>query len=616
MKILKTIFVSLCALLIIFFIALVVFVKTFDINKFKPQIVEAIQQATQKEVSLGELSLRFSFHQGVALAVKSLELIEAKDLVAQYDIKIDEVLLDIEVMSFLKTRQIVVSRVNVVSPQVVVVRKKMIEPTIAQSQENIKTFKQNISDDIAVGKASLAIPLPTFTIKTIHVSQGAISFVDENFSPALKINIEKFDLEIKDFFLDKPFKIKSSLALFSAQKNVFFQSQAQLDLKTTHVRFDDAMVETDLSTFSLEEMKKSISPMAGIPIERSLAGKIVFQIPQLVAGTQGLVVLSSLGELKDGKILITPLGLPLERIRAKVEITETDIHLKEFFMNLGSGSIKAISRIRDYMKAQEYFFDIDADAIEIFELLEPYQLPVKLDGRISATLKGQGQGFAEESLNSLKAQGMAQTQETRLVDFNLLRFILDKISIIPDLSQKIEAQLPQEYKNKLIRKDTIFKKIDARVELQNGKISLIPLMVDADDFVLKANGSIGFDQSAQFDFECFISENLSQHMASAVEPLSYLLEEDRKIHIPLVSYQGPIAKMMVYPDLAKLGKKMITTGAKEELKNVIFKALKVEDGSLGQEDKNQNQNEENNDASNVKDSKKMIINNVLDAIFK
>ena len=81
------------------------------------------------------------------------------------------------------------------------------------------------------------------------------------------------------------------------------------------------------------------------------------------------------------------------------------------------------------------------------------------------------------------------------------------------------------------KKEAIFKKIDATLQIKNGKLSIEPLIVDADDFVLESYGSIDFNQNATFQFDFYISEELSKYMVSSVEQMSYLLEEDHKIHI-------------------------------------------------------------------------------------
>jgi hypothetical protein len=617
MKIVKIIFVSFFILILVIVAAVVVFIKTFDINRYKPQIVQSLHQAIQKDVSLGDLSLRFSLTQGVVLSINAVSLVEDKDPLLNYSMKVESVLLDIDVMAFLKTRQVVVSRVNIVSPQINVIRKTIDNFSSQKSAGKEISLKDSLDKDMVVQKAGVGFSMPTLMIKTIQVSNGRISFVDKNFPPELKVDVDKFDLEIKDFFLDKPFKIQSSFAVFSPDKNVSFQSQAQLDLKTQHIRLDDAVVETDLSSFSVEQMKKNIPQIEALPIDGNLTGKVVFKINQLVAGQEGMIVLSSNATLKDGRVKIANLGIPLENITATADITETDIILKELLMNLGSGRIKATSRVSDYVKAQEYSFDVDLEAIQLSELLAPYHLPVKAEGRIVGNLKGQGKGFTPEALKTtLTAEGMVRADETQLVDFNLLRFVLDKISMIPNLAEKIEAQLPDNYKKKMTQKNTIFKKVNVAIQVKDGKLLVAPLMVDADDFILQAQGSVDFNQNAQFEFEFYISEELSQYMVSSVEQLSYLLEEDNKIHIPLVSYQGPIIKMMIYPDLAKLGKKIIITGAKQELKKAIFKALKIENTSQNEEQGVENNDSESVNPQNSENSNKIIINNVLDAIFK
>ncbi|MBF0522603.1 MAG: AsmA family protein [Candidatus Omnitrophica bacterium] len=614
MKILKVFFISVAVIIVLIFVSLFIFIKTFDVNRFKPQVLQAIRQATQKEVSLGDLSLNISFPQGIVLSAQKFSLAESKDLALQYSIDVDSILLDVDVLAFLTKHQLAVSRVNLVSPNISVSRNKVEGTADPLTLPKMSAAQDSLSASVSKQNAQSAVVFPAFIVKTIRISDGTIIYADKNFPPELRINIKKFDLELTNFSLDKEFRLRSSMALFSQNPNITIQAKAQIASSTMQVRFDDVIVQADLSTCSLTEMKKDIPQLKDVPLEDKILGKVSWKADQMIAGVQGLVMLSAQGSLSDGKLKIANVGVPLDKITAQVKMTEAEIVLSDLSAALGSGRIKASGRVNDYLKSQNFSFDANIDApILLSELVASQNLPMKIEGKILGQFKGQGKGFTPEALTQfLNGDGNMHADEAKLVDFNLLKFVLDKISIIPNLAQNIEASMPDSYKEKLNRQDTIFKQVKADLKIEQGSIVIPSLIVDADDFVLNANGRINFNQTAEFHSDFYINEELSSQMISSVSQLSYLLEEDKRIHIPLSSYEGSLSKFIIYPDLEKIGKKIVKTGAKQELKKAIFKALKIGDDS-----ENNPEAAGSGDAqSSGQKSPKATVENILNTIFK
>lgn len=76
MKILKIILISVFGLVLILILAAVVFVKTFDINRYKPQIIEQASRALRRPVDFQKAELGISWTQGISLKVSRLAILK------------------------------------------------------------------------------------------------------------------------------------------------------------------------------------------------------------------------------------------------------------------------------------------------------------------------------------------------------------------------------------------------------------------------------------------------------------------------------------------------------------------------------------------------------------
>ncbi|MDI6758988.1 MAG: hypothetical protein QMD94_04895, partial [Candidatus Omnitrophota bacterium] len=68
-RIFKIIVISLLSLFVISAIGLFIFIKTFDFNRFKPQIISAGQNALGRTIDFTRADLKLSLTQGIQLRI-------------------------------------------------------------------------------------------------------------------------------------------------------------------------------------------------------------------------------------------------------------------------------------------------------------------------------------------------------------------------------------------------------------------------------------------------------------------------------------------------------------------------------------------------------------------
>jgi len=241
---------------------------------------------------------------------------------------------------------------------------------------------------------------------------------------------------------------------------------------------------------------------------------------------------------------------------------------------------------------------------------------VKVEGLIEGNLTLQGEAPDLTALaQHLKGEGIFNVQEARLKDINVLQTILKSISFIPnlggeDFAQKVEQSLPDHFKQRLNQRDTEFKKVEFKTHLEDGVLILDSGDVEAEEVKINLNGQLDMSQTLTLNGTVYIPQDLSQFIVSSAEEFSPLLDENQEIRIPLQSYQGPVDKIKMFPDMKYLAQNMMKGTAKEQLKNVIFKAL-----DLGGDE---NRGDQQNPPSQNSDEhpEKVLIENILDGIFK
>ena len=249
--------------------------------------------------------------------------------------------------------------------------------------------------------------------------------------------------------------------------------------------------------------------------------------------------------------------------------------------------------------------------------------PLGVEGGISAVFDAEGHGAQISELReTLQGDGSVELRGGKLLNINLLRFVLDKLSFIPDLVQKVEANLPQRYKNGL-QEETTFTRVVSTAKIKDQALSF-NAEVQADGFAVTASGNLDLDQTIALTADFFIREDLATSMIASVPELSYLSDTSGRIYIPFKPYQGKLQNIDLYPDVEELAKKVLQNRGKEELKRAIFRALDIEETPAnpsqreptGQQTPGEAPPQGEETPQEETRPEKILIDGIFDAIFK
>ena len=665
MKVLKIIFFVVIAVIVIGGIAIFIFLKTFDIERFRPQIIAGANEALGRDVDFKDMSFNMSFKEGLNFKINQLAISEDPDFQEGDFLKAESISLGVDIISFLTKRQILISNIQVQSPKVALIRAKdgrINVQTLGKitSKDKDKTLdsKQPESshgqDKSKANVSKAAFSLPLIFAETIEVKDGIVVYIDKYSTPEVVLEISQFGLLINRFSLTAPFSIKAEGSIFSDEKNFSLGGKALVDIKTNQVKLNDwkivtdlaklslksvreslpilkdssfpdslrgkvdltlkelaidsetsftlsldgelsggavnfeeivpgisleasrialkiidfslkdpfrfslqaaylseqpdvfveggvvldinsksvqlrgVEVSTDLSLISLSKLQSSFKALQPVELPEKLEGKFVANIAQINVSDKGISSLLFNGELTNGLIKFKHMVSPLGSIYSRVKGTESKLDVEELSLVVGEGNLKAVAAVDDYLGSPNYSLSVDIKNIDLGEVIAQSKQPVKIKGPLSGNFNVKSQGkIPSDIIESLSGEGNLEIKDGMLTDINILQVILDKISIIPGLVDRVKATLPERYKKKLTQKDTILTKLKVKTIIQDEVSSIEPVEIEADGFILSGVGNVSFDQSFLINGGLFIPEDLSASMIESVPELGYLLNEER-----------------------------------------------------------------------------------------
>jgi hypothetical protein len=454
MKILKTILISLIVLIIILILAAVIFVKTFDVNRFKPQIIAQANKALNRKVDFERAKLGISLRYGISLKIANLSIAEDPAFGEGEFLTVKEVSCGLNLFDYIFRKEVNVPGILIDSARITVIRKKDNTFNVQGITQSAKALNKT-----SVPAAVKTIALPALLINSLKGINSRVLYIDESFEPQLRLEITDLNFLITQISLTQAFPFVAEAAVLSTQKNIKVEGQ----------------------------------------------------------------------------------------------------------INLAD---------------QDYNFTAGAKDLNIQELIAQDKSPVKAEGIVSGKLRLKGKGFSPQALtSSLSGDANILAVKLKLKNINVLRTVLDKISIIPGLTEKFEAGLPERFKQKLTDKDTLLSDIKLPVLIANGQCILNDVTFGADEFTFKGKGQVGFDATFLLEGAFLIPQDLSEAMVASVDKLQYLLNDSKQIYIPLkVSGKGADFKFSV--DAEYIAKKLI----QEEAQKQIFKFL---DKTFGKEETEQ-----------------------------
>jgi len=564
MKIIKVIAISLLLIFIVLFIGVFIFLKTFDFNRFKPQIVSAAQNALGRTVDFSRIGLDLGLT-GIQLKLSGIVVGEDSAFGEDNFLSVKEIKLGVSLPKLIFKRQVQILGVECKSPRINIIRLKdgrinaqALVSSASQKQGTVETSKTESSESVG----QVGAGLPVIMIDKINVDDASISYVDYSFEPKVTVTLDKIFLNIQNFSLKDAFPIILRASLLSNIQNISAKAFGKIDLEHSSFLLTDLKSGLALNSLSKEKLYSSIPQLKNVPLKEFKSGDLSVSIDSLVAGPKGLIALKSQG-----------------------------------LLTIGNGKAEFSGEIKEDLPDQNY--SVKVTAINIADLIDQSAYPVKINGLIFSDFNIKNQTA------NLAGSGKVEIIEGKLIDINVLRTVLDKLALVPNLAVALEEKMPERYKESLNSKDTVITNCNAALEITGDGVQIKSINTETQAFKFQGNGVVGFNQEYSFSGAFEIFKDLSSVMVEAVPEMGYLLDDSSQISFPL-TVLGKGASVSFRPDIKQMGITAIKNRGRQELEKVLDKALGREKNS---------QQEQDTGAEEEKTGKQELIESIIGSVF-
>jgi len=613
MRILKLTLIIIAILSFVLFCATILFVKTFDISSYEKKIVEGMSSSIGRVVEVGNMDLTFTFGDGLVFVMDDLKIADSPEFSQDYFLKVKSVILDVDLFALLSHRKILDCRLDIVSPSVSIIRNEdgllNVQTLGGKTIDASTTQKENQGSKVKAVQIGGA--LSALLVKEAVLHDGTLFYLDKESYPEMSVEVAHVDLKINDFSLMDQFDFELKAAIAGDQQNISLTGLSRIYPRPLKVRLEGVQLLLEL-TESLFIPFKDLAPELGQITHAS--GSVQLNSDQIVFNSSGIKDLEFSGGMANGYLKMDKLMAPMTQISVDLQTSGQDLNITQYSLNLGKGRIRGDGRVLNYLTKQSFDIDTYVEGVQIEKVVDQKSFSAKVLGNIFTQLRLSGKIAEEEDLlYSLIGKGSFEVKEGKIADINVLKFILSKISMIPNLHEKIEANLSEKYKKILQEKDTDLNKVEFTTEVGQGEVAIKNLNIEADSFGISGIGALGFNQDLYLKTALFIPADLSRDIIKSAPELEPLLNQNGQIYIPLNPYRGNVKKVRLFPDLSYLGKKLIIDRGRQELRKIIDKAL-----DINEED---NQVEDQNSEGQIPSEEKQrrpeeeLIESVLDTIF-
>jgi len=202
------------ALLVVFLVAIVagvIFLATFDADRYRPQLVAQLQAALGKPVTLERISL--GWQQGIAVQLRNLAVYEGPQASGEPLIQVESARGVLELMPLLK-KQVHVTSVILLGPKIRVVRD-------AQGKINLMGLMAAASPAAASGRAASVQGTPvSVEVDSLRIEDGVLRWIDATVHPPTELSLTKVDVTITGLAPGEPINLEVSGSLASSRPNI------------------------------------------------------------------------------------------------------------------------------------------------------------------------------------------------------------------------------------------------------------------------------------------------------------------------------------------------------------------------------------------------------------
>jgi len=553
----KALFILL-VLFLVFAGGIAAFIATFNLDRYRPLIVEKVSQALGAPVELGRLSL--SWTKGIALRVQDL-VVYTNDTPRKPSAKLKEARVNVKIAPLLR-KEIEVTSIVLMEPDVLLVKTPEGKVGLPGSSP------ASAASSGITASAGEKTATPAISIRLFQVRGGRVRFQDLSAVPPLDITVKNIDVDVKNFSLTDAFTFVLQASLFSSKQNLQAEGAVSLPQTGKSGFVKEVVFKTDLSSLNLAETERAFPAVESAGLEE-LRGVLETRVERFELGGTGSI--DAQLALENGLVKVKSSKSTLDNILLRAKVAGDDLKIDTLSADFAGGKIKANGVVKQFRTQAFTGLTWSSKDLAIDQMIPPPRsgggmMPEsvsgpKLSGRLSLDLEVQAAGKTWPQIApTLTGQGQLSLKDGVLLNYNLLRTVVEKISMVPGAEAVLKNNLPNVYKAKMNEPSTILQPVQVPFTVQNGQVYFNRLDLVTDFIILQAAGQVGLDKSLSMRSTVRIHQQLSQAIVALVPQVQLILNAQGEIEMP-VTIRGRLPQVSVTPDSDYLAQKLLSSEA-------------------------------------------------------
>lgn len=542
-------------------IGLAVFLFTFNADRYRPLVESRLEETLGNPVSIGRLSLAWSG--GLALEVRNLAVFEDASR-AKPSLTLERARFTPKLLPLLR-KSIEVGSITLVSPKLEIT--KDASGVTLGSAPSKETPAAPAASSATRSRPKKAASPPSFYVGTLKISAGDVRFVDRTQNPPLDIRVRAIDVDVKNVSLTQPAVFQAKAGLFSRTQNVQASGTFVPPLAGKPAVLENFRLKLDVARMNPNELALAVPALASAGVSEGLSGVLTVDAPRLILGPLPAgEKWSATATLENGRVPLKKLRMSLDALQVEAAAEGDTITLKKFSAQLAGGKIEASGTIGSLRTVPALALRGEADGLSLDSLLPPPASPGApiMKGKLSAALDVKAAGSAwDEISHSITGKGRITLSDGVILNLNVVKSVLDQLAAVPFIGEKLALSLPPDYEQKLSRPDTVFRPVDAPVEITNGVIYFNNAGLISDSFALFVKGGAGLDGNVSAQGLFLLDSQLSAAIVQKASEFTALVNAQGQIAIPVL-IKGGGGHVQVYPDTNYLGK-VLAAGAGQDI---------------------------------------------------
>ncbi len=617
MRILKILFIALLVIVLLIALGVFIFIKTFDLNRYKDDIAAQISTKIGRDVEVGHLDLSLSLSKGVALLIKDLGVKDSSESPSGIWATVESIELKVLLKEYLSKRKLVFSSIRLITPTVGVDLGKVLAEKDQNPAGKTLPFVGPESGTEQPSGEPFDLNAFQLLVESFEIVDGRVQIKADGQMLSRDLLVDHIGFGIANFSIQEPFDFVFRCAALRSRNALEAKGSVRLDLKELQARLDDVIVKSNISDLSWDDIRGTFPSISASGITAA-DGELTVTINQMIVSEKGAPVLTMTADFVNGKLVISSLKNEVKDIELHAEYSNNNLEVFKSSLGFGQGRVEIKGNVNDVLGSQKFEADLNFKDLQLADVLPDVHPDIHPVALLNGKTHIQGAGFdPEECLKVLKGQVQFDITAAKLPEFNLLKFVLSQMAPIPGLAGMVESSLPEKYTSQFSSNETVFHDVKLELTVSDGVVAIPQFRVGSDLFELNSNIQMGFDQKLVFDGGITIPPALAKELIADIPQLTQLKNETGAIAIPLQHYDGPVQAFKPFPDITQIGQKIVVEEGKKQLNKLLGDVFGVSDapeadGSAAPEGEEPQPQQAPKETS----PEKAIVDTIFDSIFK